>query len=637
MLRGIRKASANWLGRIVMGGVMTLLALSFAIWGINDIFRGFGRSTLAKIGDTEIPIDLFRQTYNERLQKLAQQLGHPITPEQANALGLDRQVLGGMVAQAGLDQLARQMRLGISDAEIARRITDDPNFQTANGQFDRARFVDILRNAGYTEQRFVAEQRGVMLRRQITDTVSGDLMVPRAWLDAVNQFQNQARSIEYVALGPAQAGDITQPTADELNKYFADRKILFRAPEYRKIVTVTMTPAELAKSIEVSDDDVKRAYDQNPSSYITPERRHLEQIVFPTMQEAQAASERIKSGLSFTALAAARGLKEQDIDLGTVPKSRIVDPAVADAAFSLKQGEVSAPVQGRFGAVIVTVLKIEPEVTKSLAMVAPFIRNDLALERAKTKVQDIHDKMEDARAGGSTVEEAAHKLKLPVVTHDALDRSGRDPAGKLVANLPHAGDVISAAFATDVGVDNDPIEADGGYVWYDVTDITPARDRTLDEVKSQVEEHWRDDEIASRLKAKAADILDKLKNGNALDAIAAADGRKVETASDLKRGTASGAISAKMINTVFHTAKDAFGSAEGDKPTEWIVFRVSDVKTPSLDPNSPAGKNLNQVLQRQLSDDLLGQYVAWVETYLGTTVNQAALAQAVGNAAPETD
>src|SRR5204862_4277620 len=78
MLRGIRKASANWLGRAVMGGVMGLLALSFAVWGINDIFRGFGRSTLAKIGGTEIPIESFRQTYNERLQQISRRLGRPI-------------------------------------------------------------------------------------------------------------------------------------------------------------------------------------------------------------------------------------------------------------------------------------------------------------------------------------------------------------------------------------------------------------------------------------------------------------------------------------------------------------------------------------------------------------------------------
>src|SRR5271154_534788 len=158
MLRGIRKASENWLGRTVMGVIMTLLAGSFAVWGINDIFRGFGRSTVAKIGSTEIPIETFRQNYNQRMQQLAQQLGHPLPPEQASALGLPSQVLGEMVAQAGLDERVKQMRLGISNEEIARRITADPTFMTPTGQFDRVRFEQLLRNAGYNEQRFVAEQ-----------------------------------------------------------------------------------------------------------------------------------------------------------------------------------------------------------------------------------------------------------------------------------------------------------------------------------------------------------------------------------------------------------------------------------------------------------------------------------------------
>ncbi|MGO9788931.1 MAG: peptidyl-prolyl cis-trans isomerase, partial [Solirubrobacteraceae bacterium] len=207
------------------------------------------------------------------------------------------------------------------------------------------------------------------------------------------------------------------------------RKILFRAPEYRKIATVQVTPAELAKWMEVPEADIKKAFDEHRSRYITPERRRVEQIVFPTMPEAETADARIKDGLSFTALAAERGLKQSDIDLGTVPKSEIIDPAVADAAFSLKDGEVSAPVKGRFGAVLVTVLKIEPEQQKSFADVTLQIRNDIATERAKTEVQSLHDKIEDERAGGSTLEQAAQKAKLPVVTYD-LDRSGRNPAGE---------------------------------------------------------------------------------------------------------------------------------------------------------------------------------------------------------------
>ena len=137
MLRGIRKASANWLGRIVMGVVMSLLAASFAVWGINDIFRGFGQSTVAKIGGIEIPIEQFRQTYNDALQMLSRQSGHVMTPDEAMARGVPRQVLSEMVAEAGLNERARQMRLGVSDAEISRRIVTNPSFQNQQGQFDQ--------------------------------------------------------------------------------------------------------------------------------------------------------------------------------------------------------------------------------------------------------------------------------------------------------------------------------------------------------------------------------------------------------------------------------------------------------------------------------------------------------------------
>ena len=635
MLRGIRKASANWLGRAVMGVVLGLLALSFAVWGINDIFHGYGRSSLAKIGGTEISIEQFRQIYNERLQQVARQFGRPLTPEQASAFGLDRQVLGEMVAEAGLDQRARQMGLGLSDADVVQHVTADPVFQN-NGKFDRVRFELLLRNVGYSEQRFLSEQRRIMLRRQIVNSLAGDLPVPKAWLEAINQFQNQERSIEYVTLGPAQAGDIPEPTADELSKYFEARKILFRAPEYRKIAIVQATPAEVAKSMEISDADLKSYFDDHRNRYTTPERRHVEQIVFPNAQEADAAAAKLKEGLSFAALAAERGLKDQDIDLGTVPKTEIIDPAVADAAFSLKEDEVSQPIKGRFGTDIVTILKIDPAVEKTLAEVTPQIRSDISAERAKAEVQSLHDKIEDIRAGGSTLEDAAQKAKLPVMTYD-VDRSGRGPNGNPVANLPHAAEVINAAFASDVGVDNDPITADGGYIWYDVAGITPARERTLDEVKSQVEQRVREDAIASRLQTKARDLVDKLKNGNAFDAVAKADGLTVQTADKVKRDRATGFVSAKVARAIFHTAKDGFGSTEGDKPSEWVVFRVTDVTTPKLDANSPESKRIEQTVQSQETNDIFGEYVAWLQDDLGTSINQAALAQALGGSAPEPD
>src|SRR5438045_6373467 len=136
MLRGLRKASSNWLGKAVMAAVVGFLVISFAIWGIDDIFRGFGRSTVAKIGRTEITLEQFRQLYNDRLQQIGRQFGRPLTPEQARTFGLDRQTLQQAIAEATLDEAARQLGLGQSDSAVYATISSDPNFAGLNGKFD---------------------------------------------------------------------------------------------------------------------------------------------------------------------------------------------------------------------------------------------------------------------------------------------------------------------------------------------------------------------------------------------------------------------------------------------------------------------------------------------------------------------
>src|SRR5579864_1294679 len=116
-----------------MAVVMGFLIISFGIWGIADIFRGFGQSTLAKVGSTEISAEQFRQIYTDKLQQLGRQFGRPLSMEQARAFGLDRQVLQQTIAEAALDEQARRMGLGQSDAEVMRMIYSDPNFKGING------------------------------------------------------------------------------------------------------------------------------------------------------------------------------------------------------------------------------------------------------------------------------------------------------------------------------------------------------------------------------------------------------------------------------------------------------------------------------------------------------------------------
>jgi peptidyl-prolyl cis-trans isomerase D len=631
MLRGLRKASSNWVGKVIMAAVVGFLVLSFAIWGIGDIFRGFGRSTLAKIGGTEISIEQFRQIYNEKLQQFGRQLGRPLTMDQARALGVDRQVISQLIAEVALDERARSMRLGVSDAEIARRITADPSFQAPNGQFDRGRFEQILRQAGFTEQRFVAEQRKQTLRRQLAGTILGGATLPKAAIEAADRYQNEQRAIEYILLDRAEAGEIAPPTPEALAKYFEERKILFRAPEFRKLVVVSLIPSEQARWIEVSDDDLKQAYDERRSRYVTPERRNIQQMVFPKIEDAQAAADRVAKGESFAAIATERGLSEKDIDLGTVAKASIIDRAVGDAAFALKEGEVSAPVQGRFGVALVRVVKIEPEHVRSLEEVTPELKQDIATERAKSTLNDVYNKIEDERSIGTGLAEAAEKLKLESRTVE-VDRSGRDPTGTPVT-LPDLQRLLNSAFNSEPGVEIDPMQLEGGYLWLEVAGITPARDRTLDEVKAQVEARWREDETATRLKAKAAEMLDKLRAGTPLAEVASAAGLKVATLPAVKRGEASPPLSAPAIDAIFRTPKDGAGIAEAAQPAEQVVFRVTDIVVPAADANSEASKSLQESLNRALADDIFAGYVARLQDEIGVTVNQTALRQVITGAA----
>ncbi len=613
-----------------MAAVMGVLIISFGIWGIADIFRGFGQSTLAKIGSTEISPDQFRRLYTDRLQQISRQFGRPLTMDQARAFGLDRQVLQQIIAEAALDEEARRLGLGQSQEETMRMIFSDPNFKATNGNFDPARFAAALQQFGYSEQRYIADQRRVSLRRQIAGSLSAGLDPSKTTIDALSNFQNEQRSIEYVKLEAAQAGTIDPPSPETLAAYFDEHKVQFRAPEYRKIAFVAITPEEIGKWSEVSDDDARKLFEQRRDRLGTPEKREVSQMMFPNPEEAQAARNRIGSGLSFDDLAKERGLKPSDVDLGLISKSEIIDPAIAAAAFGQPSGDISQPVQGQFGTVLVKTGKIEPGTAVAYESVAADLKKEIATERARKSVADLRDKMEDERGGGASVIEAAKKLGLTAVTVDDVDRSGRTPNGQLATNIPRGLDIVTPAFGSDVGVDNDPISYNGGYVWYDVLGITPSRERSLDEVKDQVAAKWREDQIASRLRAKATEMVQKLDQGGKLADEAASAGLKVETAAGFRREGSVPGVPAGVIAAAFRTAKDGAGQAVGNSPEEYFVFRVTDVTVPPVDLASDDIKKLKTSLERSLEDELIAQYVTKLESDIGTTINEAALAQATG-------
>ncbi len=631
MLQGINKIGKSWVGRVIVAVLFGFLIISFAIWGIGDIFRGNVRTQVATVGGVDITAEAFRNAYQSEFQNLTRRTRQSITPDQARALGLEQRVLSRLVSEAAFDHETRRLGLSVSDELVIRTIQADPTFRGANGSFDRPLFIDILRQSGLSEQQFVREQRAVVARQQLAEGLAGMLRVPLAMREAVHRYRTERRSAESIKLGSASLGEIPSPSEAQLQAFHDERKASFRSPEYRSLTLMVLDPAALAKPDDVSDRDARSHYDKiKDGRFGTLERRTVQQIVFPSRPEAEAASERIKAGTPFETVATERGVDDPTLNIGAFSKSEMLDPATSDAAFALPEGGISAPVDGRFGPVLLRVTKIEPGSLKRFEEVAADVRADLARERARTEVQAVHDSIEDQRAGAKPLADIAKERKLPLVQVTAIDRAGRDKAGEEVGTVPEREAVLATAFRSDVGADNEAAAIrDGGYVWFEVSNVEPARDRPLPDVREKVAEEWRRGEIARRLTEKARGLSERIDKGEAPSALAAELGVALGTATDLARAQAKDGLPVAAVTRIFATPVGKASSAADDDDAR-ILFKVTAATVPPFVTTTQESAAAANQLRTLVTDDILAEYISEAEKRIGVSLYPANIRRAIG-------
>lgn len=634
MLQGMRNASQGLVGKIVLFVLFGLLIVSFAIWGIGDMIQGGGRNTVARVGKTDITMDQLRTAWQNELQRLSQQYRTVITPAQAREMGLDAIVLGRLVTEAALDQEADRLKLGVADAFVVQSIAENPEFRGANGQFDRARFADMLRNNGLSEAAYVSSLRSAQLRRQIMEGLAGAVQTPEAMREAVYRVNAERRKAAFITLSAASVTDVPAPTDEQLKTFHEGSRSAFRAPERRAMNVIALTPEALARAknyaADVTDDQITARYDEvKDSVYGSPERRRLQQVPFPDEATARAALESIRAGKSFEDVARERGVSASDLELGDITRDQVFDPAVRDAAFALAPGAVSEPVKGNFGVFLVRAAAVTPAAVKPLAEVRDAIRDELARTRARAEIQELHDRIEDMRLNAQPLPAIASELGLGLSKIDAVDATGADASGApsaQLAGLPGASELLKEAFQTDIGADNEALEADDGYVWYEVTHIDPARDRTLEEARPEVEKMWRENEVANRLAARAKEIVEKVDAGETLHA---ASGEAPQVADGLQRGQAAGALDAEVVRQIFSVPAGKAGSAK--KGQDLVVFKVESAVMPAYSA-SAIPDQLARQMNLALADDLLTGYVRVLQERFGVSVNQQNLRNAIGSA-----
>jgi peptidyl-prolyl cis-trans isomerase D len=626
MLETFRRGAQGWVAKIFF----SILVLSFAVWGVADVFRGYGEGALARVGKTEIATSDFQTAFQNQVEQLRRRFGPRMTVEMARLQQVDQQVLQQLVANAAIENHAKTLKLGVSEKSIIDSIRKEPSLQGVDGKFSKLAFESILRQAGISERSFINEQKRLELRNQLTQALLTGTIVPTATIDLLHKFREETRTAQYFTVDPAKVVKLAEPDEAKLKETYEANKAQFVTPELRKLAVLMLTSTEIKKRVAVSDDDVKADYEADKERFNIPEKRKVQQVAFPDKAAAEKAVKAVAAGKSFADIAKDAGAKDSDIELGLMTKKELIDPKVAEAAFALAKDKISGLVEGQFAIVLLKVVEIQPGKLRTLDEVKGEIREALATKRSNDEVQKLQTQVEDARSGGKTLKEAADLLKVPFIEIAATDQKALGPDGKPVLEGPDGERVVATAFASKIGVESEAVElANGGVAWADVLQVTPQKQREFADVKTEVKTLWTATETRKGLVDASAKLVDRIVKGETVDALAKEVGSKVETATGLRRGAAAGGLPENVGAQAFIIANGGATSADAADGKSRIVMKVTDIKVAAPATKEQADK-IKAEVGRQVQNDLYASYIGALRDSQGVTINQAALARALG-------
>jgi peptidyl-prolyl cis-trans isomerase D len=626
MLESLRKWASGWVAFFFI----SILILSFGIWGISSyITGGRGGNALATVGDKEITAQEYQRAFGNELAALSRRAGQQISHEQARAVGLDSRVLSQLIGSTAIEAHAENLGLALSDAAVAAGLEKDPNFQNA-GKFDRNLVLRLQQELGVTERGLLELRRKDELTSQITSALLRATVVPDEMVDSLADWRGETRVISYFTIDLNKLPQPPEPTDEQLKKTYNDNHRRFMSEPRRDLSVLQLSIADLKKKADIPEAEIRDAYEKTKQSYEVPEKRRIEQIAFQDTAAAQKALADIKAGKDFLEVAKENQATESDVKLGLKTRKDLIDPKIAEAAFSLAKEQVSEVIEGAFATVIVRVTEIEPGRSPSFEEVRDKVSDRLATEWANAKLQEYYGLVDDGRAEGKPLKQIAADLDLPFFDLKQVTRGNVGEDGKPALTVPDATTIINEGFRAEIGLESEPVQlADGGYAWVDVTKITEPTLPPFEEVKEEVKRFWTEEKKRTNLVDAAKSFVERLNAGEDFAKIAAEAGGNVQTTAAVGRSTIPDGLSQLAVTHAFSLRKGNFASAETSDGTSRIVFRVDEINKA---PNSSVElkQQLKNEILQQLRADTIAAYVTALQERLGVEINQALFRRLTG-------
>ena len=621
MLHLLRRAVKSVFAQILLG----LLIVSFAVWGIGDIFRASGDSAVARVGDTEVSASRFADALLRVQRTLSQQRRAAVSLGDLREAGIVDATLAGLLRDAAMQEELGRLDIAVPASAVREAITANPAFQDGQGGFSQFLYQSRLNEAGYSPQAFEAATRDQLGSQLLAQGVAPALVAPPGAAGMIASHRGETRAIQLVRLTPDMAPEPGAPDDAALAAFFEANQDRFIEPERRSGLYLHTDLAQLAAESRPTDEEVRAEYDANQDRYTAEPAREVEQLVFPDMATAQAAAGRVRSGAAgFAEVAAEQNVSMADLSLGRVTRADLPG-ASAEAVFATTATGVVGPVEGPFGPVLLNVTAVEPGGVAPFEQVADDIREQIAQRRARDLVIGRANAIDDARAGGTPLPEIAEATGATLVRFHGLDAAGQVAVGTAppLAADPAFLAEVAAAFE---GEERDLIQlSDGSYALVMVDEIADSHLPELVPIRDRVAAAWGDEQRMQALEARAAELAGRIAETD-LAGIAAEAGLGEPQTVSFTRETVPEELTPALADAAFaaQPGDTLVGRRAGDDAVLLgVLTSVDPLPEPELADRTAA---LDTALLASLDEDQLEYFGRALEELHGATIDRDTIA-----------
>jgi peptidyl-prolyl cis-trans isomerase D len=618
MLQRIRDGlqGQKWLAWTILGAI----GATFVFWGGSNSLdpSSVSNATAAEVDGEEISAEEATREWNQIQANWAQQVGTEIPAEQREAM--QARLLDNLVLRKLIEERMRRQNFRVSDAAVLAAWRDNPQLQT-NGQFDRAKAIMFLQSNGLTEREWQDQTRQELLTSQLQQGVGGSYFLTRAEQQRLFNLENEEREVQYLQLTPDKFAG-SEPIEDAaIQAYYEKNADRFMTTESVALEYAELRLEQLASQVIPTEEDLRKLYDENSAQYVRDESRRARHIVIgvndgeddaAALKKAEAVAAEARAGKDFAQLAKQHSTDptaNQGGDLGFVQKRDFPGP-IGDTLFSMKVGDVSAPVKSQFGYHILKLEEIQAQEVK------PFeeVRAELDAQYRTAKSADLFGEREEQintllGKGENDIDKIAQELGLARGSiAQFLRGGGAEPLG----SSPDLQQRVFSDAALNQGKIGGPVAlGDDRLVVFKVREHHKAAVKPLPEVRDEIVGLLRQERGVAAAKAAAEAALKRLEGGEKLEDVAKSLGATAEPLRFVGRGDPS--IPADLRTAVFEAPRPVGKpvlrmAALDDGSSALFVVSNTRVADSNANPAMTAQQN-SQLLQRVAS----GEVTAYIE------------------------